>query len=194
MFELLVVGKPAGRGLIQPAGWDLQLLPGNHRTGEAFIFLAATQKPFETTAQALRPLADAADYVLIDMPPSRAAGFAETLFAADYAIVPTQLERLSLEGVVFMAETCQALAARSKTRRPRLLGIVPNMTRSNTREHQDQMRDLIAAFGPTVWPPVPLSVRVAEAAALGQTVFDLADAGPVASALTLVGERVVSNA
>ena len=101
MFQLLVVGTPALE-LAQPVnGWRIRLLPGNSRTGEAFIFLAATGKPFDTVAQMLRPLSRDVDYTLIDMPPSKGAGFREVLFAADAVLVPTQLERLSLEGVAF---------------------------------------------------------------------------------------------
>lgn len=193
MLEILVMGAAAERAVRQVDAWGLELLPGNARTGEAFVFMAATNKPFGTVAEALRPLAHDRDYVLVDMPPSRAAGFAETLFAADYVIVPTQLERLSLEGVGYMAQTCMELR-RNRHGGPTLLGVVPNMTRARTTEHQAQMSELVETFGGSVWTPVPLSVRVAEAASRGITVFDLADAQPVADAFRAVGERLVLNA
>lgn len=192
LFELLVVGT-AGKKLVrQVDAWGIDLLPGNHRTGEAYIFMAATNKPFVTVADALRPLAAGRDVVLIDMPPSMAAGFRETLFAADWVLVPAQLERLALEGVGYMAQTCTAMREQYHAG-PMLLGIVPNMARRQTTEHQAQMQDLIAAFGPTVWPPIPLSVRVAEAAAQGTTVFELPDAVGVAEAFRVIGQRVEQN-
>lgn len=192
MFELLVVGTVGERLVRRVDGWGVELLPGNSRTGEAFVFLAATNKPFPTVAEALRPLGVGRDFVLVDMPPSRAAGFEETLFAADYVIVPTQLERLSLEGVRFMAQTCVTML-RQRRGGPALLGIVPNMARARTSEHQAQMDELVEAFGGAVWTPIPLSVRVAEAASHGCTVFDLGD-HPVVEAFRAVGERLVSNA
>jgi chromosome partitioning protein len=192
MFELLVVGRPALSLIQDIPTWNLRLLSGNHRTGEAYIFLAATGKPFSTVAQLIRPLANAADYVLIDMPPSRAAGFRETLFAADLVLIPTQLERLSLEGVAFMAQTCRDLET-NQGHGPRLLGIIPNLARPNTAEHRAQMAELAKAFGSAVWPPVPLSVRVAEACSFGQSVFDAAPGEPVTKALQLVGERLIEN-
>jgi chromosome partitioning protein len=193
MFEMLVVGTPAVKLALDTPGWPLRLLSGNNRTGEAFIFLSATGKPFDALAQHLRPLCDLADFVLIDTPPSRNAGFAETLFAADLVLVPTQLERHSLEGVVFMAQICRELTARHG-HGPRLLGIVPNMTRRQTNEHRQQMEELVGEFGTAVWPPIPLSVHVAEACAFGRTVFDDPQAGPVVGALQLVGERLLDNA
>lgn len=189
LFELLVVERSLGQ-VVQPSRrWKLGVLAGNGRTAEAMIFLAATGKPFETVADALRPLAGMADFVLIDMPPSRAAGFSEMLFACDWVVVPTQLERLALEGVGLMAETVSRLRA-ERGRGPRLLGIVPNMVRY-TVEHREQLDTLVASFGPVVWPPLPLSVRVAEASAYGDVIFDTAPAERVTQMMHEVVDRFV---
>jgi len=192
MFQLLVVGKPATSLAQMVNGWGVRLLTGNYRTGEAFIFLAATGKPFDTVAQMIAPLAREVDYTLIDTPPSKGAGFLELLFAADWLLVPTQLERLSLEGVAFMRQTTQELA-RQHGRAPRLLGVVPNMARKGTREHLEQLNALVQSLGATVWPPVPLSVRVAECCAYGQTLFDFAPTEPVTKALELIGDRLLTS-
>jgi chromosome partitioning protein len=192
LFQLLVVGRPAVTLARDLPSWGFRLLPGNHRTGEAFMFLAATAKPSDSIAQLLRPLAAEVDLLLLDVMPSKGAGFREVLFAADWALVPTQLERLSLEGVAFLAQTCGELA-RERGRGPRLLGIVPNLVRRRTGEHQAQLAELVAAFGPAVWPPIPLSVRVAEACAYGTTVFAHAPDDPAAAALRLIGRRLLEN-
>lgn len=192
LFQLLVIGRPAVTLTRAVPCWGCRLLPGNHRSGEGYIFLAATGKPFDAVAQMLRPLAAQVDFLLLDTMPSRGAGFLEVLFAADWVLTPTQVERLSLEGVAFMARTCGELT-RERGRGPRLLGIVPNMTRRQTTEHQAQMAELVATFGPTVWPPIPLSVRVAEACAYGTTVFAHAPEAPVTAALRLVGQRLIAN-
>ena len=198
LFRLLVVGDPLHQ-VVRPIGgeWQLGLLPSNFRTGEAMIFLAATGKPFHTVTRTLRPLAAMADHVLIDMPPSRAAGFQELLFAADAVLVPTQLERLSLEGVNFMAHAAAALADRSPPagypRRPQLLGIVPNMARITTREHQEQLKCLVHTFGPTVWPPIPLSIRVTEACSFGRSLYTFCPGEPVTRAMARVAQRFLTN-
>jgi chromosome partitioning protein len=136
----------------------------------------------------LAPLRSIADFVLMDMPPSRSPGFTELLSGADDVIVPTQLERLSLEGVVLMAQTARALDAG-----PRLLGIVPNMARRQTNEHQAQMGSLVETFGKAVWPPVPLSVRVTEAASFGTTLFDLCPEHATTQAMRLLVDRLLEN-
>jgi len=192
MFQLLVVGRPAVTLARDAPGWGFRLLPGNPRSGEAYIFLAATGRPLDAVAQMLKPLMAQVDYLLLDTMPSKGAGFREVLFAADWTLVPSQLERLSLEGVTFLAQTCQELA-RERGRGPRLLGVVPNLVRRRTGEHQAQLAELVRAFGPAVWPPIPLSVRVAEACAYGTTVFAHAPRDPAARALRLIGQRLIEN-
>ena len=112
--------------------------------------------------------------------------------AADWVLVPTQLERLSLEGVAFMSQTCGELV-RERGHGPRLLGVVPNMARRQTIEHRAQMDELVAAFGAIVWPPIPLSVRVAEACAFGTTLFKHAPDEPVTDAIRTIGQRLIKN-
>lgn len=188
LFELLVVGKSLGQVVVPLKRWGLGLLPGDARTAEAMVFLGATSKPFGTIAAALAPLATMAELVLIDMPPSRSAGFAELLYGADSIIVPTQLERLSLEGVALMANTI-AYIEETHGRGPQLLGVIPNMARARTREHQEQMAALLDAFGAAVWPPLPLSVRVAVACSLGRVLFDTAPDDAVTLAMAEVVNR-----
>lgn len=174
LFELLVVGASPARVLRGLSRWGMALLPGSYRTGEAFAMLAAVGRLGEV-GPAIRRLAEVAQVVIIDMPPSRAAGFTECLSAADWVIVPTQLERLALEGVGLMAQVAMELqeaGAGVSADGPRLMGIVPNMTRVQTREHQAQMAELVEAFGPTVWPPLPLTIRVPEATAYGSTLYE----------------------
>ncbi len=193
VFRLLVVGEPIMH-VVRPVGgeWQLGLLPGNWRTGEAMTFLSATYKPFDTIAKLMQPLDKVADYVLVDMPPSRSSGFRELLYAAQWILVPTQLERLSLEGVNFMAHACQGLAE-EHGQGPRLLGIVPNMVRQQTIEHREQLETLTGIYGEVVWPPIPLSVRVAEACSFGRSLFEFAPSESVTEAIQTVADRFLLN-
>jgi chromosome partitioning protein len=191
MFQILVVGDQPVK-LVHPLRkWGVGLLPGNYRTGEALTMLAAVNRLNEIPAR-LRPLAGVAEFVVVDMPPSRLPGFTELLSAADWIVCPTKLERLSLEGVGLMAQAAVAISQSNRGCNPRLLGIVPNMCRVRTNEHAAQMRDLVATFGPRVWPPVPMTIRVAEASAYGTTVFDLCPKEPVAEKLDQIVDRLLN--
>lgn len=199
MFQILIAGDHPVK-LVRPlSNWGVGLLPGNYRTGEALTMLAAVNRLAEIPAR-LRPLARVAEYVIVDMPPSRLPGFTELLSAADWIVVPTKLERLSMEGVGLMAQAATTISReisfpppfRGRQREgPRLLGVVPNMCRVRTKEHAAQMRELVATFGPRVWPPISMTIRVAEASSYGTTVFDLCPGDPVANQLNLVTDRLV---
>ena len=196
LFRLLVVGEPLGHVVRNVNGWGMGLLPGGRNargddTASAMLYLAASHKPFDFISKCLTPLDRVADYTLIDMPPSKAAGFAEMLYACHWVLVPTQLERFALEGVKLMARTCRQII-QAHGRGPRLLGIVPNMVRM-TKEHHAQMGALTNHFGSKIWPPIPLATKVAEAAAFGKTMFDHAPGHKATRALTKIGERVIEN-
>ena len=192
MMRVLLVGDPASEQLVETPWKHIRVLPGGLSTGEAMTALRALQRPFDTVAKALRPLGALADYVFIDMPPSRAAGFHEILFAADYMLIPTQLERLSIQGVGMMVQTAIAIG-RDYGRAPALLGIIPNMVRMHTREHVENLRELIETFGDAVWTPIPQAIRLTEVSSYSTTIFVSEPGNPAAVALTTIGERVLLN-
>ncbi len=194
MWEVLIARRPVEE-VLKPAWWGVSLWPSSHQTGDAMITLTTLRRPFDTIAKALRELEARVEngILLIDMPPSKAAGFQETLFAADYMLIPTQVERMSLSGVQMMADTVYRIRQEYGAG-PRLLGIVPNMVRAHTREHTEHLQDLVEVFGPLVWPAIPHSIRVSEAATYGGTVFKLAPNDPVTQAMRAVCERFVENA
>lgn len=184
VYRLLLLDESPVQLVRGLRAWGVGLLPGNYRTGEALAMLNAVGRLPEIPAR-IRPLADSADLVLIDMPPSRLAGFMEILGVTDWVLVPTQLERLSLEGVALLAKTVQ------EGRGPRLIGVVPNMARSNTKEHQSYLADLVRVFGQAVWPPIPMTIRVTEAATFGSTLFALCPGEPATIAMQGIVTRML---
>jgi chromosome partitioning protein len=186
MYRLFLLNEPPVHLVRSLRSWGIGLLPGNYRTGEALAMLGTVQRLSEIPAR-IRPLGDVFDLVLMDMPPSRMSGFHELLESADWVIVPTQLERLSLEGVALLAQA----VAEGQSPMPRLLGIIPNMTRARTREHQMQMDELIEVFGQTVWPPLPLTIRVTEATTYGTTLFDLCPGEDITETMYTLVDRML---
>lgn len=185
LYRLLVIGDQPLRAVRPVQRFGCGLVGGGWETGKALTMLASVGE-LQTIPQRLTGLASVADLVLMDMPPSRLPGFEEMLSAARWVIVPTTLERMSVEGVILMAQTIQALGSDL-----RLMGVVPNMTRARTREHQAQMEDLVAAFGSTVWPPLPLTIRMTEANSYGTTIFDLCPGETVTQAMRAVVRRML---
>jgi chromosome partitioning protein len=149
-------------------GTNIGIVAGNNTTSDATVMLSAVGRLREITDR-VRALATLCDLVLIDMPPSRNAGFLDFVRACDWIIVPTQLERHSLEGVTLMARTAQQL--RDEGAGPRLMGIIPNQADAHTVLHRNQMRMLMDTYGQAVWPAIPKTIKVAEVASVGSTLF-----------------------
>jgi chromosome partitioning protein len=189
IFDLLVVNQPIAACVQLVEKFGVGLVPGNARTDDAMRFLAVTGK-LEAIRSVIGQLGKLAEVVIIDMPPSRSVGFQDMLGAADYVLVPTQLERMALEGVTLMAHTVAELQRDGGG--PQLLGVVPNMAR-NVKEHMVQFNDLAQVFGATIWPVVPLSVRVTEACSFGTTVWAVSPNDPVSVSMRLVCDRFEEN-
>ncbi len=169
--------------------WGVRLLPGGPGLDEAF----QTHPPPTpgTLVGLLQGLAAAhqARVLLLDLPPGWGRASQALLQAGEYLLAPTSLEEASLAGLWELAPMRRGQGGAG----PRLLGVIPTLVRPRTREHGRQLVRLVQVFGPLVWPALPLSIRVGEAAEAGVTVWERQPGAPVAQALTTLCERFVTN-
>jgi len=170
------------------SGQRFAILGGDASTADALGMLALGQR-LDEVQKRLVAIAQQVDLLLLDMPPSQALGFQQMLGAGDWLLVPTKMERLSIEGVGQMLALAMA-------NRIRLMGIVPTMVRG-VIEHREQGRELLAVLRESgvpdaLWPPIPDSIRVAEAQAHGLTIYDYEPSNPAAVALQRTAQNVLS--
>ncbi|MCZ7529538.1 MAG: ParA family protein [Acidimicrobiia bacterium] len=133
-------------------------------------------------ARALQPVVDEYDVVIIDCPPSLGILTINGLTAAREVLIPLQCETLSHRGVGQLLETIEDV--RSFTN-PRLTvrGVIPTMFDGRTRHAREVLEDVGERYGlPVLEPPIPKSIRFAEAPARGLTVLDHAPKVPGAAA------------
>ncbi len=181
-------GLTPGASATVAARWGVHLLPGGPGLEEALSVRG--QSPSPALAGSLQQLAavHGIQVLLLDLPPGWGRVSRALLQTGEYLLVPTSLEEASLAGLQELAEMRRQASAG-----PRLLGVIPTLVRPRTREHGRQLVRLVQAFGPLVWPALPLSIRVAEAAGAGVTVWEGRPGAPVARALATVCERFVTN-
>ena len=116
------------------------------------------------------------DTVLIDCPPSLGVLTVNGLTAAHEVLIPLQCEALAHRGVGQLLDTMDDV--RSYTN-PNLgvRGVIATMFDSRTRHGREVIEDAQRRFGLTVLePPVPKSVRFAEAPGRGISILDHAPA------------------
>jgi len=153
---------------IDLAGAEVHLLT---KTGREFVL-----------ARALQPLVGSYDYVLIDCGPSLGILTINGLTAAEWVVIPFQCDTLSHRGVGQLLETVGDV--RSFTNEDlAVLGGVATMYDGRTRLAQQVLEDVEAVHGLTVLePPIPKSVRVAEAPGRGRSVLEHASSSKPAVA------------
>jgi chromosome partitioning protein len=124
-----------------------------------------------TLRTALEPVLGDYDVVLLDCSPSLGVLTLNALTAATDVLVPLQCEMLSHRGVGQLLDTV-ADVQRLLNRDLVVRGLLPTMFDGRTMHARAVLADLPERYGvPVLSPPIPKSIRFAEAPALGRSVL-----------------------
>jgi chromosome partitioning protein len=147
------------------------LLPSSiDLAGAEVHLLSKTGREFVLTKQ-LKPLVGNYDYLLIDCGPSLGILTINGLTAADTALIPFQCDTLSHRGVGQLLDTVADVRSFTNEYLD-VLGGVATMFDSRTRLSRQILTDVEQQYGIRVLPPpIPKSVRVAEAPGRGKSVL-----------------------
>jgi len=143
--------------------------------------------------EALAEVGSGYDWVIVDCSPSLGVLTLNALTAADAVIIPLQCETLSHRGVGQLLETIDELRKRTN---PELevLGILPTLFDGRTTHARAVLADVALRYSvPVLEPPVPKSVRFAEAPAAGRTILRTAPTSPGAEAYREHARRLLAS-
>ena len=177
----VIVHQTPTRDVLAKIG-DLHLLPSSIDLAGAEIYLLSKTGREYALSQALSQVTSGYDVVLIDCPPSLGILTINGLTAADEVLIPLQCETLSGRGVGQLLETVDDVRKYTNPRL-RVAGVVATMYDSRTRLGQQVLASVHDDYGLEVLPPpVPKSVRVAEAPGRGTSVLEHAPRSQAADA------------
>jgi chromosome partitioning protein len=149
---------------IDLAGVEAMLLM---RAGREYALRRALAKLPSTSAKGESDF----DVVIIDCPPSLGVLTLNGLTAADEVIVPLQCETLAHRGVGQFLRTVADVQQITNADLA-LLGALPTLYDSRTTHSRDVLLDVADRYGlPVLAPPIPRTVRFAEASASGSSVL-----------------------
>jgi chromosome partitioning protein len=167
-YEVLMGGIPASDLVLQNPRLKLAILPSSPSLAGAEVELVNELARESKLKQALAPLLDRYDYILIDCPPSLGLLTINGLMSAkDGVLIPVQCEYLALEGLGELTHTLQrvrsALFPSLKVR-----GVILTMYDGRTHLSQDVVAEVHKYFPEKVFETIiPRSIRLAEAPSYG---------------------------
>lgn len=190
-YDVLVEGKPASECILTLTEMGVDILPGNADVTAAEVELIGLENRESRLRDALEPLQDKYDYILVDCPPSLNMLTLNALVAANGVIIPMQCEYYALEGLAALTETIESVRA-SVNPGLQIEGLLRTMFDPRNNLSNDVSDQLVEHFGDRVYRTiVPRNVRLAEAPSHGLPViqYDKTSRGAVAY-LSLAGEIV----
>ena len=190
--EVLLGESDFASAIIPIESSGFSLLPANADLTAAEVRLLTMVAGRETRLRnALKPVLDQFDVVLIDCPPTLNMLTVNALVAADSFLVPMQCEYYALEGLSALLSTVEQIKA-AVNPELEIEGILRTMFDPRNNLANEVSAQLIMHFGDKVFRTIiPRNVRLAEAPSFGKPVLlhDKESRGALAY-LALAGEMI----
>ena len=175
LYDLLVARARPGDVCRRIGDSKLAIVPGDASTVDVETLLRTS--PRLTPATALRSAlaqfkSSRETIIILDTAPSLSSVQVAALSAADWLIIPASPEYASETGISALVQAVADL--QNEGLNLNLLGILPTMVDSRSREHKETITDLHSAFPGYVLPPVRRLIAIAEAPRQGQNIWDYA--------------------
>lgn len=167
VYDLLAGSVPVADVIRKSAIPNLSVIPSSIDLSGATIELVDQEKREYYLKNALEPIKESFDYILIDCPPSLGILTLNGLVAADAVLIPLQCEYFALEGLTLLLKTVKLV---QKTLNPKLDigGIFFTMYDSRTKLAQDVVQQVTSYFKDRVFRTIiPRNVRLSEAPSHG---------------------------
>lgn len=167
-YDALIDAKKVEASILRNPRLKISLLPASPSLAGAEIELVNELARENRLKEALNPIIDHYDYILIDCPPSLGLLTLNGMVAAqDGLIIPVQCEYLALEGLSMLTQTIErvrsALFPKLKIR-----GVVLTMYDGRTNLSKDVVAEVRKHFPQFVMNSlIPRNVRLAEAPSYG---------------------------
>ena len=191
--EVLLGEAEIASALLQLEPANFMLLPGNQdlTAAEVGLLTGKTEGREMKLREALEPVRNAFDVILIDCPPALNMLTVNALVAADSVLIPMQCEYYALEGLSALISTVEQIRS-AVNPGLEIEGLLRTMFDPRNNLANEVSAQLIMHFGDKVFRTiVPRNIRLAEAPSFGKPVLlhDRESRGALAY-LALAGEMI----
>lgn len=182
MYNVLVDEVPMKSAIVHTELKFLDLAPSVQDLVGAEVELVTAIGREARLKEALAPIADLYDFIVIDCPPALGLLTVNALTAADSVLIPLQCEYYAMEGLSQLLKTISLIKKRLNPGLEREGILLTMYDRRNNLSHQVE-QDIRAHFGEEVFPIViPRNVKLSEAPSHGKPVilYDINSTGATA--------------
>jgi len=145
----------------------------------------------QTISEALAPLDDRFDYVILDTAPGWDTLTINALFYAGEVMAPVALEVMALQGLLEFTKKLNTIQQYYGD--VSLRYIVPTFMDRRVRKSSEILGQLEQYFDQQLCDPVRYNVRLSEAPGYGQTIFEYARRSPGAEDYRTLTERIMDD-
>ncbi len=191
LYHVLVMGLRVA-DVVQTIRPNLDLVPSNETLAAAELYLAGRQNRDRVLRDRLQAASEGYDYVVLDCSPSLSLMNQNALVFAESVLVPVACDYLSLVGVRQVIKTVKNVNA--LLHHPvQIWGVLPTFYDARANICREAVATLKNHFGDRCLPPVRAAIKIKEAPAQGQTIFEYAAGSNAAEDYGVVVDRIVAS-
>lgn len=194
VYDVLVEGVAAESAIVEKVHFPfLDVLPATRDLVGVEVELVNRKNRETILKEALAPIRDRYDFILIDAPPSLGMLTLNTLAAADAVLIPIQCEFYALEGLSQLLNTVR-IVQRNLNPALQIEGVLLTMFDSRLNLSRQVAEEAKEYFGPKVYrTAIPRNVRIAEAPSFGEPIvlYDIVSVG--AKSYLALAKEVISR-
>jgi chromosome partitioning protein len=191
-YHALVLHQPLST-ISQPTAFGFHIVPSDRNLAGAEIELIETVDRDTVLREAILPVKDEYDFIILDCPPALNLLTLNALAAADSLLVPVQCEYYALEGVSELFNTLSRLR-RAVNPILKVEGLLLTMYDERTNLAPAVAADLRSFYSGLVFKTmIPRNVRLAEAPSYGQPIIQYDPRSRGAEAYLQLAEEILGN-
>jgi chromosome partitioning protein len=192
----VLIGSAKLEDVIKPVEKNVDIAPANIHLSAAELQLVNMNRREDKLRNALKPVRDDYDYILIDCPPSFGLLTVNALSAADSVLIPMTCDYYTMLGVRLLLDTVREIKEEVNPSL-RIEGLLPTRYDARTlhaREILDQTRGALGGDIKVFDTIVRESVRFKEAPITGRSILSYAGSSEGARAYRALAEEIDRHA
>ena len=193
LFDLLNDAVSVDQTIYPTSVENLHVIPAGADLSGAVVTLLNKENREYLLKDALVPVSELYDFILLDCPPSLGILTINALAAAQKIMVPVQCEYYAMEGLSRLMDLVD-LMKRDVNPGLELGGIILTMFDPRTKLNQEVVKETKKHFNDLVFESIiPRNVRISEAPSFGQPISVYAKQSAGADAYRKLAKEVIAN-